>query len=38
VDLSPLILLVALQVLLIVPILWLEMAAGRMLPGLSGGG
>jgi len=38
VDLSPLILLVVLQVLLMVPVFWLEIAAGRMLPGLSGGG
>ena len=38
VDLSPLILLVLLQVILIAPMLWLEMAAGRMLPGLAGGG
>ncbi len=34
VDLSPLVLLVLLQVILIAPMMWLEFAAGKMLPGL----
>ena len=38
VDLSPLILLVILQVILIAPMAWLEIAAGNLLPGLVGGG
>ncbi|MEO8100960.1 MAG: YggT family protein [Betaproteobacteria bacterium] len=38
VDLSPLLLLVILQVILIAPMMWLEIATGRMLPGLFAGG
>jgi len=38
VDLSPLILLVMLQVILIAPVGWLEVTAGKILPGLFAGG
>ena len=38
VDLSPLILLVILQVILIVPVVWLEIEAGKVLLRLFGGG
>jgi len=38
VDLSPLILFVILQVIIIAPMVWLESAAGTLLPGLIGGG
>lgn len=37
VDLSPLILFVFLQVIIIAPIVWLELAAGRMIPGVAAG-
>jgi hypothetical protein len=37
VDLSPLVLLVILQVILIAPMMWLEISTAKMLPGLVAG-